>query len=407
MEPFINTGFDGPQHDEVRAGQRQYGDPNEPNDTAEDATTLVSPVLGVLRTHGAVPSPSVSDGSIYSIDGTNQEDWYRFTVSAQRRTTISVVPVGRSYDSSPQLNDGSCSSGNQIDSRQMANLDFELLDQDGATVLAAGLSQPAGSTETVTDVLLEAGDYFIRVFATGSVGETQLYVIQRVVDDPLPCQLAECADAPSVPEFPHNQRKNRYVSFTPENAGRTLAFQVEFVDGPGAPFALGWVGTPYDPSCQKDDGSPMNPPEPCAGEDALARLVDEPLFREWDEAVIHLGDCEIVPTATYDLRGSFDGVLFSDALTLQTIDAPSPRFWADVNGSKVGTTWTGPDGFVNVNDVQGALFKFARVEDAPHLTWIDLDGESPNGLVNVTDIQLILLAFQDSPYPFPTPADCP
>ena len=407
MEPSINTSFDGPQQDDVRAAQRHYGDPNEPNDTAVDAVSLVTPILGVLRTHGTPLSPSIPNTSMFGIDGFGDEDWYSFTVTDQRRTTIFIEPAGRVYDSSPQQG-GNCTSGNSIDSRAMIDLEFELIDVDGSTVLATGDAQPIGGTETVTDILLpQAGDYFIRVFHTGGTSQSQLYFIRRIVDDPFPCQIAVCADPPGLPAFPHIAKKNRYISFTPENPGSTLGFQVELTAGPSAPAALGWVGEPYDPSCQNDDGSPMVPPEPCLGLDAMARIVDAPVFREWNEGIVHLGDCEIVPTATYELRGSGDGVLFSGPLQIQTIDQPSPKFWADVTGPKIGTTWIVPDGLVNVNDVQAAILRFKREPDAPHLTWIDIAGQTPNALVNVTDIQLILLAFKEEPYPFGLPADCP
>ena len=31
MEPELNKSIDGPQHDDIRAGQRHYGDPFEPD----------------------------------------------------------------------------------------------------------------------------------------------------------------------------------------------------------------------------------------------------------------------------------------------------------------------------------------------------------------------------------------
>ena len=45
MEPFVSTQFDGPQHDDIRAGQRLYGDRFEDNDTTGTATDLG--VLGI------------------------------------------------------------------------------------------------------------------------------------------------------------------------------------------------------------------------------------------------------------------------------------------------------------------------------------------------------------------------
>src|SRR5262249_44943891 len=42
MEPFIFTGFDGPQHDDIRAAHTLYGDKYEPNDSIAQATNLAS-----------------------------------------------------------------------------------------------------------------------------------------------------------------------------------------------------------------------------------------------------------------------------------------------------------------------------------------------------------------------------
>jgi len=41
MEPFLTTAFDGPQPDDILAGNRGYGDDNEHNDTPGTATGLV------------------------------------------------------------------------------------------------------------------------------------------------------------------------------------------------------------------------------------------------------------------------------------------------------------------------------------------------------------------------------
>ena len=409
MEPFLSTAFDGVQHDDLRAGQRHYGDPFEPDDGPADATDLgTPPVTGLVRA-GTIPSPSFPNSGLLSIDATGKTDWFRFSTTDTRRVTVKVVPQGRVYQNNPQSGDGSCpGGGSNVDSLAMANLNVEVIDGDETTVLATGASQPAGMTEEVVDLFLPtAGDYFIRVFEFGGTAQSQLYILDVLVNNPLPCQLIDCAESPLVPDFPHNARKNRYLSFDPNNDAQAVAFQIELTAGPDAPAMLGWVGAPYDPSCQKDDGSPLNPPASCAGLDALARIVPDPVIRLWTEPVIHIGDCPIVPTATYALRGSHDGVLFSDPLSLQTIAKPGSRFWADVAGSKVGTTWQPPDEIINVNDVQAALARFSLDPEAPHKTWIDIDGESPNYLINVTDVQQILLAFLDRPYPFSSPAGCP
>ncbi|MBI4719565.1 MAG: matrixin family metalloprotease [Planctomycetes bacterium] len=196
MEPFINTSFDGPQHDDLRAAQRHYGDPFEVDDATVDATDLGGIAIGSPVSFGAtsIPAPSISDSSIVTIDGEGKQDWYKFTVSSARSATVTLTPRGRIYDSSPQNADSSCSSGNSIDSRAMANLNVELIDADQTTVLGTGDAQPAGAAEVLADVYLPvAGEYYVRVFeGPGVTTESQFYDLQVAAEPTLPCQGVFC-----------------------------------------------------------------------------------------------------------------------------------------------------------------------------------------------------------------------
>lgn len=247
-------------------------------------------------------------------------------------------------------------------------------------------------------------------------------------------------------------RKNRYLSFRPNNAGSNVAMQIQLLtpdrkcirwEGPcetsddcivgdtcvAVPtvFLNKWVDTPFDPSCQNDDGTPTG--DPCEGVDFVSRLVDEAVFRVWPEPLIHVGDCEVVPVSKYQVRTTHDGVVFSDPIQLATIAKPEGKFWADLVGNallrcsgdrvtpctpKTVSTdcpagdvcgiWTGPNGLVNVNDVN-AFLKFFTGKPAPHMTAVDIAREVPNFIANATDLQLILLGFRGVEYPppgFPT-----
>ncbi|MFQ5591153.1 MAG: matrixin family metalloprotease, partial [Phycisphaerae bacterium] len=55
MNPFLNLSFDGPQHDDIRGGQRQHGDPFEPDNTVTEATDLGVVEHGAPLDVGAVP----------------------------------------------------------------------------------------------------------------------------------------------------------------------------------------------------------------------------------------------------------------------------------------------------------------------------------------------------------------
>ena len=189
---------------------------------------------------------------------------------------------------------------------------------------------------------------------------------------------------------PNDARKNRYVSFYPDNGGANVAFQIGLTASayfPGSSGTLGWVGPP--------DGNDVS------------RIVADSFFSNaWPE-VVHVGDCQIVPMATYEIRSTADGVVFTDPFVASTIAQPPPKYWGDVVGSFTGTVWTAPNGVVNMDDVLSAVQRFQQLASAPPLTWVDVDGEVPNTVVNMTDIQQVVQGFKGEPYPFSDPAGCP
>ena len=194
---------------------------------------------------------------------------------------------------------------------------------------------------------------------------------------------------PRVPEPPHAADKNRYVSFDP-NSVEIRAFQMELTASayfPSSTGMLGWVGEPD-----------IN---------GVSRIVDQPVYREWPEAVVHVGDCEVVPVATYEIRATMDAELFSEPLEVSTIAQPSPKMWGDCVGQLEGEAWAGPNGVVNMDDIMAAVQRFQQHASAPHLTWVDVDDEVPNAVLNMTDIQRIVRGFKGEPYPFSDPASCP
>lgn len=184
MEPFIDTTFDGPQHDDIRAAHTHYGDKFEQNDSIAQATNLGTLTFGSPVTIGTPPAPAVNSGATLSIDAADNAtgDFFKFTVTQAVSATISAIPQGFTYDSSQQACGGSdgCCSGNPINSLAMANLNVQVIAPNGTTILANGNASPAGAAETVSNVnLLGAGTYFIKVFAASAIAatNTQLYLL--------------------------------------------------------------------------------------------------------------------------------------------------------------------------------------------------------------------------------------
>lgn len=189
MEPSLNTNFETIRHDDLRAGQRHYGDPFEVNNTTGQATPLGTLVPGTPINLGAVPPPAITNGSLLSIDRTADSDYYSFSVNGPVTLTVVAQPVGLNYDSSTQASNGSCNSGNFIDSRAIANLAIQVVDQNGVTVIAQGDNFPAGQDETLSGVNLgSAGTYYVRIYCSNSISQSQLYFLQLTATggDPAP-----------------------------------------------------------------------------------------------------------------------------------------------------------------------------------------------------------------------------
>lgn len=160
MEPFISLAYEGPQHDDILAGQRNYGDPREENDSA-----------GTSFDFGALGAISESN---LSLDDAADPDVYAFDVAGPTAVTFTVTPTGSTYLEAPQNANGTCPAGVNFNSLAISNLGIELLGTNGTTVLTSANANPAGMAETINAFNLPgAGTYFARV--TGSAANVQLY----------------------------------------------------------------------------------------------------------------------------------------------------------------------------------------------------------------------------------------
>ena len=226
-----------------------------------------------------------------------------------------------------------------------------------------------------------------------STGEIEL------IDDENACTIDTCD--PTTGQVSHTDNpdcifdadaftKNRYVSFDTGVLPVELAFHVRMTASAHFPDSvgdLGWVGAPDS----KD----------------TALVVPDPVFLASWPAIVRVGDCEIVPAATYEIRSTSDGVNFGPPVVVETTAPPTDKFWGDIVGEYNGVSWSPPNGVQNIADVQAAIKTFQAAEGAAPLTWADVHPETPNRVANFNDVLLLVLAFTAQPYPFGAPADCP
>ena len=186
MEPFATTAFDGPQHDDILAGQRGYGDRYEQNDTIGEATDLGALTGGVGVTEVDV-----------SVDGSGDVDYYRVEVENNTLLTVTITPIGSTYLSGQQNSNGSCSAGTSFDSLTQSDLSVEIIGTDQSTVLASATGNPAGVAESIVDLDLidGAGTYYIHVF--GDSDAVQLYDMSITADT--------ACEAPQISQEPVGQ----------------------------------------------------------------------------------------------------------------------------------------------------------------------------------------------------------
>ncbi|MCK4660180.1 MAG: matrixin family metalloprotease, partial [Phycisphaerae bacterium] len=185
MEPLHSMAFDGPQHDDIRAVQYLYGDRYEPSDTTAEATALGVAEVDTPLELGPVPDPATSNSSLLSIDGDGDEDFFAFSIAWPVKATVTVTPVGTTYDAAFQGYNGVCDGGNEIDSLAIADLNVELIDWDGSTVLASATVEPAGVEVTLWEVELSTAEtYYIHVYEDDVPAGAQLYKVTVTIEYP-------------------------------------------------------------------------------------------------------------------------------------------------------------------------------------------------------------------------------
>jgi hypothetical protein len=174
MEPFASTAFDSVQLDDILAGQRNYGDYLEPNDSSFDASPLGSFSIG-----------SSTSVETVSIDDNSDIDFYSLSTTQPLELVVTVSPAAAAYLNGPQNFNGSCSSGVLTDYNDNQDLSIQLRASNGTTVIGTVNDAPAGSVEEARFTVTSPGDYFIVIDDPGTENSIQLYDI-TVAGEPVP-----------------------------------------------------------------------------------------------------------------------------------------------------------------------------------------------------------------------------
>ncbi|RYX83021.1 matrixin family metalloprotease [bacterium] len=195
MEPALNSGFKGPQLDDIQAVQYNYGDGFEQtprNNALENAVDL-----GSLNLNG---EKAVDEQSINATS--TDVDYFKFMPDALNRTiTVQVVPRGQVYLEGPQNDDGSCSAGSDFDPRNKRNLSVSILSNTGA-VIATSADTGIGTTKIIENVKVTTlvTPLVVRVVALDTTTAVQGYVLrikENLYIDPTPTPTTTPAGTPT------------------------------------------------------------------------------------------------------------------------------------------------------------------------------------------------------------------
>lgn len=149
MEAIISLNFLGPQDDDIRGVQTFYGDTHEPNDAAVSAAAV-----------GAFSDGATVTGCALSSD--DDVDFYFVGASAGQGVSVSVTPIGSSYNVGPDPG-----SPSAIDTEAVQRLRVRVYDPTGSDERANDSAASAGSAASASTVVLNGESGFM--FSVDSV----------------------------------------------------------------------------------------------------------------------------------------------------------------------------------------------------------------------------------------------
>lgn len=342
MEAFLTTAFDGPQEDDIRGAQLQYGDVVEPNSTATEAWDL-----GTLTASELV----LDDLALESPDAL---DWFRFDVPALSVLDIAVEPVGTTYLQGPSLG-----APELINADEVLDLAVDILRGDGTTPVATLDAAAAGSAESAALPLLAgAGTYTLRVRTSSTTGDVQRYRLRasRVAGSPNAAyQLADALLSDSTGNGNANQRAEPGESLLVRLPLRNIGFAA----GTGASGTL----TSLSPTATITQPATTYP--------ALAPLdvAQGAAYYGFSLSNAHVcGDPVLLRLTTNAVEGSFisdfslptGGPGGGVGAQLTTIEAAQNFGFGDIVGQNI--EWTGTGTIEDVN-IRGLDITYPNTED--------------------------------------------
>ncbi|MBL8879553.1 MAG: matrixin family metalloprotease [Phycisphaerales bacterium] len=158
MEAYLSLSFDGPQDDDIRGATGSYGDPAEPNASVGSAANFASLAIGGV----------IGNLSLHNAD---DDDWFAVGVSANQAATITVTPLGATYQVSADPG-----TPTAIDTTAINPLSVAVFDETGSTLLRLGVAA-TGDSVTIDSVAPISGtsSLRVRVFTAGASAEPQRY----------------------------------------------------------------------------------------------------------------------------------------------------------------------------------------------------------------------------------------
>jgi len=228
----------------------------------------------------------------------------------------------------------------------------------------------------------------------------------------------ECVCPPSsTPVADSIGKKNRYLTISAGDAGRSQAIRVRLTNLPGAYAAFNnrtmYVGLPQT-ICE--NAGQITPPGggcgPAPGAPALtmtiAMLQCTPHFRDWSTSgKVNVWHQLLVPDGDYDIQVADETCLLNveESFSVPLITRMSR--WGDVVSDCTSLPCGAPNNSVEITDVVSILDKFKNAITAASKARSDIEPGVVDKIISISDVTFGLGAFTGKPYPFAPPGSFP